>query len=254
MSIPIGGGGYLIDLDGTLMSGRTALPGAVQLVEQLGERFIIVSNDAEHTPDQLAARLHAARLVVPAERIVLAGTTALDLVAMEHPRSKVMLVASAALHRYARNLGLCVTDERPDIVMLARDRGFTYAKLTRAANAVRAGARLVVANPDRTHPGRAGDVVPETGALAAALLACTGPVPHCIVGKPEPMLFLKGLALLGIEPHEGIVIGDNPETDGLGASRLGISYVHAQPGGALSLEDIHKKQGAVQSIGERAIA
>lgn len=254
MSISTGGRGYLIDLDGTLMSGRMALPGAVQLIEQLGERFIIVSNDAEHTPDQMAARLHAARLPVPAERIVLAGTTALDLIAAEQPRAKVMLVASAALHRYARNLDLRVTNERADIVVLARDRGFTYSKLTRAANAVRAGAKLVVANPDRTHPGRAGDVVPETGALAAALLACTGAVPHRIVGKPEPTLFLKGLALLGIEPHQGIVIGDNPETDGLGASRLGISYVHVLPGRMPPLEDIHKKKGAVQSIGERATA
>jgi ribonucleotide monophosphatase NagD (HAD superfamily) len=73
--------GYLIDLDGTLMSGRAALPGAAELVERLGERLIIVSNDAEHTPDQLAGRLRAARLPVPAERIVLAGTTALELVA-----------------------------------------------------------------------------------------------------------------------------------------------------------------------------
>jgi HAD superfamily hydrolase (TIGR01450 family) len=233
MNTAIGAVGYLVDLDGTLMSGRTALPGAAQLVAGLGERFIVVSNDAEHTPAQLAARLRAARLPVPVERIVLAGTTTLELIAREQPRAKVMLIASLALRRYARCLGLDVTDERPDVVVLARDRHFNYAKLMSAANAVRAGARLVLSNPDRAHPGPAGEVVPETGAIAAAVLACTGPVPHEIVGKPEPTLFLRGLALLGIERQACVVIGDNPDTDGAGAIRLGLRYVRAGSGVAL---------------------
>jgi len=230
MSAATAAAGYLVDLDGTLMSGRAALPGAAQLVARLGEHLIIVSNDAEHTPAQVAARLHAAQLSVPAERIVLAGTTALELVAKQQPRARVMLLASLALRRYARCLGLDVTDERPDVVVLARDRHFNYAKLMNAANAVRAGASLVLSNPDRTHPGPAGEVVPETGAIAAAVLACTGPIPHQIIGKPEPALFLKGLELLGIERRAGIVIGDNPDTDGAGATRLGLRYVRAGSG------------------------
>lgn len=249
-----GAAGYLVDLDGTLMSGRSALPGAVELVERLAERLVIVSNDAEHTPGQLAARLRAARLPVPAERIVLAGTTALELVASEQPRSKVMLIASIALRRYARCLGLHVTHERPDAVVLARDRSFTYAKLMSAANAVRAGARVVICNPDRTHPGIAGDVVPETGALAAALLACTGPVPHRVIGKPEPALFLKGMALLGIDPHECVVIGDNPDTDGLGAKRQGLRYLRARSDIRLRLEELRDDASVVQNEQRQAAA
>lgn len=255
MGAATGAAGYLVDLDGTLMSGRVALPGAVELVQRLGERLVIVSNDAEHTPAQLAGRLNAARLPVPAERIVLAGTTALELVAAEQPRAKVLLVASIALRRYARYLGLEVTDERPDVVVLARDRHFTYAKLMSAANAVRAGARLVVSNPDRTHPGQGGEAVPETGALAAAVLACTGPVPHRIVGKPEPTLFLKGLALLGIARHAGVVVGDNPETDGAGAIRLGLRYVRARSGVALWPEGLAGggRDAAQDGAGQAAI-
>jgi HAD superfamily hydrolase (TIGR01450 family) len=243
--------GYLIDLDGTLMSGRIALPGAAQLLEQVGERFVIVSNDAEHVPGQLAGRLRAAGLRVPEERIVLAGTTALDLLAAEQPRARVMLIAGAALRRYARHLGLQPASERADVVVLGRDRGFNYAKLTQAANAVRAGAKLVVANPDETHPGPAGDVVPETGALAAAVLACTGPVPHRVIGKPQPALFLKGLALLGIEPHACIVIGDNPRTDGAGAARLGLRYLQARPDVPLRLDSTESARGDDERSGRQ---
>jgi HAD superfamily hydrolase (TIGR01450 family) len=249
-----GAAGYLVDLDGTLMSGRTALPGAVELVQRLGERLVIVSNDAEHTPAQLAGRLDAARLPVPAERIVLAGTTALELVAAEQPRARVMLLGSIALRRYARSLGLDVGDARPDVVVLARDRRFTYGKLMSAANAVRAGASLVVSNPDRIHPGLGGEAVPETGALAAAVLACTGPVPHRIVGKPEPTLFLKALALLGIARHAGVVVGDNPETDGAGALRLGLRYVRARSGVPLWPEGpAGGRDAAPDGVGQLAI-
>src|SRR5262249_14180855 len=138
MNAPIPAEGFLIDLDGTLMSGRTVLPGAAELLTRLGERVVIVSNDAEHTPAQVAARLDAVGLAVPQERIVLAVFIALELIAEEQPPCRVMLVATLGLRSYARNLGPDPTDDRPDVVLLGRDRRFTYRRLTQAANALRA--------------------------------------------------------------------------------------------------------------------
>src|SRR5579862_3136361 len=46
--------GYLVDLDGTLITGQIALPWAGALLRGLQDRFVIVSNDAEHTPEQLS--------------------------------------------------------------------------------------------------------------------------------------------------------------------------------------------------------
>ena len=230
--------GYLVDLDGTLMSGAKALPGAAQLIEQLERRFVIVSNDAEHTPAQISRRLRAAKLQVPEEKIVLAGTTTLDCIEKEEPAARVMLIGSVALTRYARGIGLRLSESQPDIVVLARDRRFTYGRLAKAANAIRIGARLIVTNPDHTHPGLAGEIVPETGALLSALLACTGPLSYRVIGKPEPTLFLKGLDLLGIGNDQGVVIGDNPETDGVGARRMGLRFVRVHPGATLKVDDI----------------
>jgi HAD superfamily hydrolase (TIGR01450 family) len=230
--------GYLIDLDGTLVTGRVAVPGASELVRDLGDRFVVVSNNAEHTPVQLARHLRAIRLPIPAERIVLAGTTALEIVAAEFPRARVMVMGSLTLRRYAEHLGLQVTDDRPVVVVLARDRSFSFDKLMRAANAVRVGAKLILANPDCTHPGRAGEVVPETGALAAALLACTGPVPHRVIGKPEEALFRKAMALIGTDEQDTVMIGDSPDIDGVGAARIGLRYVVVRTGIPPRLEQL----------------
>lgn len=223
--------GYLVDLDGTLVSGRARLPDAARIMELAAGRHVIVSNDAEHTPEQLSRQLRYRGLVVAPDRIVLAGTLALDTVAAEMPGAAVMLLGGPSLRLYAARRGLrLVETERPDIVLLARDRLFSFARLAAAANAVLAGAALIATNPDRTHPGLDGKVVPETGALLAAVLACTGPVPVRVIGKPEPALFRAGLARLGIAASDAIMIGDNPDTDGEGARRLGMRFVEITRG------------------------
>lgn len=220
----------IVDLDGTLIRGAVPLPGAAELLERVENRFVVASNDAEHTPRQLAAALRRLGLAVPEDRIVLAGTATLDMIAAERSNARVLLLGSPALRRYASGLGLRLVEEAPDVVVIARDRHFSFARLVAAANAVRAGADLVVTNPDRTHPGADGAVVPETGALLSAVLSCTGAVAYRIVGKPEPALFLSALARLGTSAADTLVIGDNPDTDGLGARRLGMRYLRVNDG------------------------
>ena len=128
-----------------------------------------------------------------------------------------------------------IEEARPDVVLIARDRRFSYAKLAAAARAVGEGARLYVACPDKSHPGPNGHPVPEAGALAAAVLACTGPVPHVVMGKPEPQMFRVACDRLAIEPGDGIMIGDNPQTDGVGARAIGLAFWQVMPPGLEAL-------------------
>ena len=218
--------GYLVDLDGTLISGGAALPFARSLLADLADRFVVLSNDAEHMPGQLSRALRTMDLHVAPERIVLAGAAAIDTVAGEMPGARLMLLASPALRAFARRLKLELVETGADVVVLCRDRSFNYAKLAAAVNAVRGGAKLIVANPDLTHPGRNGTVVPETGSLLRAVLACTGDVAYRVIGKPEPPIFDKARAMLGSEAADTVMIGDNVETDGHGALSVGMSFVH----------------------------
>lgn len=216
--------GYLIDLDGTLISGRVILPDARWLLQQVEGRYMLVSNNAEHTPDQLSRMLKNLGLQIAPSRIILAGTTAIDCIAQTHPGASTLLLGSAALRNYARRKGLRMHQERPDIVLVTRDRNFSYAKIAAAAEALHDGAHLFVAAPDVSHPSPSGKPVPETGALAAAILACAGPCDYTIIGKPERVLFEMACERLGVSPTDAVMIGDNPQTDGLGASRLGMRY------------------------------
>ncbi len=40
--------------------------------------------------------------------------------------------------------------------------------------------------------------------------------------KPEPAIFLAAAAHLGVEPTDMLFVGDNPETDILGAASVGM--------------------------------
>lgn len=217
--------GYIVDLDGTLTVARGLTRGARELIAATGGAYIVASNNSSHSPSGLAAELAALGLPVPPTHIVLAGATAIDLIADEKPGARVMLLGSPALTAFAVAAGLEPVDDRPDVVMLARDESFTYAKLRRAANAVLRGAELVATNADPAHPGGGSEVVPETGALLAALRACCGDAPCRVIGKPEPRLFMEALRRLGTAPDLTLVIGDNPATDGVGAERLGMPFL-----------------------------
>lgn len=51
-------------------------------------------------------------------------------------------------------------------------------------------------------------------------------------GKPDPSLFEHAVQLLGIQPEEGIMIGDKLTTDILGSSRIGMENVWINHHGA----------------------
>lgn len=231
--------GILLDWDGCIAIDNRVLVSAKRLIQQHSDRLAIVSNNSTHLPIDLADMLAKHDVAFPQDRIFLAGTEAMRDVARSGAK-RVMLFAAPKIRGFARALGVPLVRENPDVVLLMRDVRFNYAKLERAANALRQGARLVVANGDRTHPGPANRIVPETGSLLAALLACAGDeqVDVRVIGKPGPLLFRRACHGLAIEPRDAVMVGDNPETDGEGALSLGIRPILIGGTSALRLEHL----------------
>ncbi|MBU1176423.1 MAG: HAD-IA family hydrolase [Alphaproteobacteria bacterium] len=212
------------------MSGGVLLPGARWLVENLGDRMVIVSNDAEHMPDALSHVLSGLGVDLDPDDIVLAGTTAIEEAAKHFSGARAMLMMSPELKDFAREKGLRPTTEDCDLVLVGRDRSFTYDSLARAAAAIAGGVPLWLSCPDTSHRGPAGEPVPEAGAIGAAIMAAAGVSICHVVGKPEPVLFEKACARLGLPPDRVVMIGDNRATDGAGAEALGMSFVEVRPG------------------------
>ncbi|MGR3378312.1 HAD-IIA family hydrolase [Salipiger abyssi] len=218
----------LCDLDGCLISGDVLLPGAQALLARAGDRLTLLSNNSTDTAETLSARLAAMGLAVPPTRIVLAGTAAVAHLAAL-PGARVRLFASPALRAHAVASGLTEAREEVTHLLLARDQTFGYRELKDVIGLLTRGARLVVANPDVSHPGPDGVPVPETGSCLAAILSILPGVDYDVIGKPEPALYHAALSRYAIRPERVLAIGDNPLTDAEGAGRLGLDFVLVGP-------------------------
>lgn len=229
----------LLDWDGCAAIADRPQPAALALMAARPDAFAIVSNNTSHVRGFFADRLRSGGVLVEPERVILAGIETLLRARQLAPR-RTMLLGSPRMEEAARRMGLTLSSEEADLVVLLRDTRFSYAKLTQAANAVRRGARLLVGNPDRTHPSTEDRVMPETGALMAALMTCVEPssVDVEVVGKPHPTLFLRACEALAVRPEDAVMIGDNPDTDVAGAAPLGLRCILVQGPAGLTLEDL----------------
>jgi len=231
--------GILMDWDGCVAVNNRVLSSARRLIARHADRVAIISNNSTHLPGDFAEILANDGLEIPQERIFMAGVEAIRDVAASG-LDRVMMLSTPKMRRYALDQGLPLVREEPHTILLMRDARFTYAKLERAVNALRDGARLIVANADRTHPGAGNRLIPETGALLAALLACVDDAKAGmrVIGKPGPILFKRACDHLAIHPSEAVMIGDNPDTDGAGALNYGIRPIIIGGDASLRLEHL----------------
>lgn len=218
----------LLDLDGTLLVDGKGVAGAAALVERFRGRCAVVTNNSTDTPCSLARRLAAAGIPLPAERIFTAGMLLVEEVVRRTVAAPAFALLAPVLRAEAEARGAVLADEAA-LVAVGRDAGFGYAELARAANLVRGGAALIASNLDGHHPADAGRIVPETGALVAAILAAAGSTSVTVLGKPAPTLGWQALRALGAEPGAAVVIGDNPATDGALARAIGARFVPVLP-------------------------
>lgn len=210
----------LLDWDGCVAIDNRPLASAVEFLRRVSHRVVILSNNSTHLPEDIAQILAARGISLPPERVLLAGAETIRRCVAQDKAT--LLFASGRMRRFARDRGMRLVREDAEQVILMRDTRFTYRKLQRVVDALTSGACLIVANDDRSHPGPGGRIVPETGALLAAIRHCLPQVEPEVFGKPTPMLFERACAILGVSPQDAVMIGDNADTDVKGAMALGM--------------------------------
>jgi NagD protein len=210
--------GYAFDLDGTLYLGDALLPGAARAVAEVrasGARVVFATNNPLRTAADYAGRLTTLGIPASAADVV----TSLDALALymlaHHHGATILPVAEPLVAAVLREHGFDVTGEpaAADVVVVAFDRSFDYAKLTAAYRAVRLrGAVIVATNPDPYCPTADGGI-PDCAAMLAAVEACTGATAEAVVGKPSRHMAEALLSRLGVPAGRAAVVGDRLSTD-----------------------------------------
>lgn len=217
----------IIDMDGVLYRGNTPIAGAqafMAWLEACQFPFVLVTNNSTLDAQAYERKLAAMDICVPASQILTSAVATADYLAHNFaPGSRVFVVGESGLEMSVAARGFVLTDQRPEVVVVGYDRQLTYAKLRTAALAIRAGARFIATNPDRTLPTEAGQV-PGAGSIVAALVAATDQEPF-VIGKPGPHMFELALATLQRPRERTAVLGDHLMIDILGGQRLGLPTI-----------------------------
>lgn len=237
----------LCDLDGVVWLAHRPIPGSVDAIARLraaGHRVLFVTNNssariAEHEEalgrigidaagDVLSSAVAAGLLVMPGERVLVAGAGGV-VEAIEGRGAEAVPGARLDAHVPPGTLLDEARAGRFDAVVVGWHRTFDFDSLTLAAVAVRHGARLIATNDDPTYPTPSG-AIPGGGSIVAAIATAAGAVP-VIAGKPfEPMARLVREVVGASWRDDAVMVGDRPSTDGRFARQLGCRYAHVWSG------------------------
>ena len=214
----------LLDLDGVVYIGGTAIPGAPEALHKAGAagmRLAYVTNNAFRTPAAVAALLTDLGVPAAAEDVVTSAQAAARLLAERLPAgAPVLVVGGSGLRMALRERGLrpvSTAADKPLAVVEGYAPGVDYSMLAEGGLAVAAGALFVASNGDLTIPGRRG-IAPGNGSLIQVIATATGVQP-LVAGKPEPPLHHE--SVLRTKAKHPLVVGDRLDTDIEGAHRAG---------------------------------
>jgi NagD protein len=215
-----------MDMDGVLVRGRTAIPGAAEFINRLNDAhtpYLVLTNNPLYTTRDLAHRLQSAGLDVPAEQIFTSATATARFLDTQRPNGTAFVIGESGLTHALHEIGYILTDHEPDYVVLGETHGYNFEQVTKACRLIDAGARFVATNPDPSGPSEAG-LVPACGAMAALVQTATGVAPF-FVGKPNPLLMRTALNYLGAHSEETVMIGDRMDTDIVAGVSSGLATI-----------------------------
>ncbi len=233
----------VLDVDGVLTMKGAVLPGAAEALARLDERgipFRVATNLSSTSRPTLATRFAAARLPIPAERIVTALSATVDHVRRTYPGRAVFVLTSPdglgefgdqprlspeeAAEPGARAAAVVIGDGEDDL---------SFANLNLAFRLVRGGADLVAMHRNPWWYTSRGETI-DSGSFVAALEYATS-TRALVAGKPGPLMFriahrelAAEIAALGgqrLARRDVAMVGDHAPQDVVGARRAGLRAV-----------------------------
>lgn len=204
-------GAVVCDLDGVVYRGERAIAGsgeALHALEEAGWSILFATNNSARTPEHVVDKLD--RLVgyeARRDQIVTSALVAASMIEV----GPVLVVAESGVEAAVTEAGFELTEdpEMAATVVVGIDRGITYDRIARAAEAIRRGAGFIATNQDPTFPTEHG-LLPGAGACVAAVETASG-VTGINAGKPSDAM--RRLIEERCPPGMIWMIGDRPDTD-----------------------------------------
>jgi 4-nitrophenyl phosphatase len=238
-STPLGPiGGYMFDVDGTLILSDRALgsyrklPGAAEVLQALRKRgipYLALTNGSAYPPAEQAAKLRALGLPIEDDQMLTPSTVAADLMPRRGVKTALILGTPGVGHCLAEaGIALRYTGqadaEKVDAVYVGWHPDCGMKDIEAACNAIWNGAALYVASNVPFFASASGRTMGYSHAITAAIRKLTG-APMTLTGKPSLHALRFVAHRLGVPMTKVAVVGDDPS----------VEIVMARRGGAMSV-------------------
>ena len=206
---------------------------ALRELQDQGVSVWFVTNNSNKPPSHYLERLQHAGIPHGGQMITSAQAAA----SLVERGERVLICAGPGVHQAVLEVGAVPIENAPEhgeenvaAVVVGLHTDFDYARLDRAARAVRAGARLIGTNSDATFPTANGEA-PGGGAILAAVEAASG-LRAVLAGKPNLAMvnILRQRIGAAFDPKSSVMVGDRYTTDGRFAERLGCRFLAVSTG------------------------
>ena len=214
--------GVLMDVDGTLLLGDAAAPGAAAVLRNLRAAripFRLTTNTTRKSRAAVARSLRDVGIEV-ADTEVLAPSILARRRILESGRQRALLLVTDDAASDFEGVESTHDSHADWVVVGDLGPGFTWEILNRAFHALRSGARLLALQKNRSwHAGPSG-ILMDAGPFVAALEYAADTQAE-ILGKPSRAFFELALEVLGLESAHVLVVGDDIDNDGRGGAAAG---------------------------------
>ncbi len=245
--------GVLLDLEGVIYEGESAIPGAVDAVEGLerhGLRVRYITNTTTQPRRAIAERLVALGLSARVDHLIT-PTAAAALLLAGMRASRIHLAAAAGLAEDFRDFELVSADAGDVDAIVLGDLylEFTWERLNALFQLMARGVPLVALHKNRVCR-RAEGLSLDLGPFVAALEYASAGQAR-VVGKPSAAFFSHALEYLGLPAAEILMVGDDIEADIGGAKAAGLLTVQVKTGKYRKQDEDHPSvtpDGRVRSL------
>ncbi|MCD7762283.1 MAG: HAD-IIA family hydrolase [Lachnospiraceae bacterium] len=221
---------YFLDIDGTLALGKTLIPGAASLIEEIhrqGAHCCYLTNNSSKGIDEYLAQFEQWGIPADREEFMTAGIYVAKRLKAEFKDKKIFVLGTESFLFECRREGLCVTQEAEEdvaAVLMAYDTELTYEKIRRVCRLLEVHRFIrpwYATNADLCCPSEFG-MVPDCGAISKMISLAVGREPE-FLGKPDPGMIDYVLKQYEIARQDAMIVGDRLYTDIECGKRAGIA-------------------------------
>lgn len=234
---------FIFDMDGVFRCGDEVISGAPEIVEYISQKnvpSILLTNECRYTTQRIVQDLANMGVKVPETcTIYTAANSVADFLADLQELDYIHILGEDGLKQTIKehpSLSSKIRDKIPSkkisldtdmFVVIGSLNKINQNELEEAAKWIRCGAKVITTCPDLSDPGSKGENMISMPGHTVHLLKKYIPCSTYCLGKPNPIILRKALAILrkktpDIQENEILFVGDSLDTDIKLAYELGL--------------------------------